>query len=102
MNDLLSIPLIFARTEPTLELWTGDAQARTFGRQMRSFLGLNDESLRARAAHVLIITGVPAYLGYIALMCAHFLHLSAEHGERQAGDVRESLGLTAAHHPDLR
>lgn len=72
---------------------------------MRFFLG-RDESLRAGAVHVRRgVMGAPADLRSKTTAAGSprtDVRLAAVHGERQAGEVRESWGLTVADHPEQR
>lgn len=101
-NQLNSFGLLLAlaSTGPTLHGWEREEWARSFGWQMRLFLG-RDESLRAGAVHVRrSVWGAPASLRSKAGSPRADVRLAAVHCERQAAEVSKSWGLTMADHPE--
>ncbi len=96
---------MFGSTRPTLRGWKREARAWSLGCRMRLFIG-HDESLRAGAVHVSRgVMGAPANLRSETAAPASpraDVRLAAVHGERQAGEVCESWGLTVADHPEQR
>lgn len=89
--------------DPTLQRRQGDAQARAFTGD--SVLKRGHECLRAGPVHGVleVFVGAPADLGSERASPRADLRLArAARGAREAGEVRERLAPTAAHHPDQR
>lgn len=86
-----------------LTLHGGERQtrSRSFGRMMRLFFGRAESLLAVRRGFI----GAPANLRSETTVAGSprtQVRLAAVHGERKAGKVWESLGLTVAHHPEQR